>query len=278
MLFEKPNLKRSISLDLVGIISIVVIVTVCATYCACVISGIVGGYDPAAKITVLDLVSGIAQVATAFAVVLAYIQFQKNRIQQRQVSISTEAKSQLEKMITVICEIETGEETSLKNLNKSITLLSNLAINFDELYKAMHEDIQKAIVRMQWQDMHFNYLVQVLIDICPVTILKKETSINENIIDSAAKEAREKSDAESVLPNFKKHVFIKELMNHPNIRAKFSLAGKINSLDTFVSYYLNSHNLNDLLYGLLVVRVDIRVSAPFLAVATPSKWATEKRA
>lgn len=102
MLFEKPNLKRPISLDLLGVVCVVVIMTAYITYGACVISGVIAGYDSSTKITLLDLINGIAQIATASAFVLAYVQFRKNRIQQRQLSIATEAKSQLEKMISVI--------------------------------------------------------------------------------------------------------------------------------------------------------------------------------
>lgn len=277
MLFEKPNLKRAISLDLLGVVCVVVIMTAYITYGACVISGVIAGYDSSTKITLLDLINGIAQIATASAFVLAYVQFRKNRIQQRQLSIATEAKSQLEKMISVIDEIEVGDKTCLKNLNKSISLLSNLATNFDELFKAMHEDIQKAIVRMQWQDMYFNYLTHALTEIDPVIILKKETSIDEVILDKAASEARAASEERNILPVFKEYVFTEKLFNHPDVKAKFSLSGKIDSLDMFTSHYLNDHNLNDLLYGLLS-RIDIRARAPLLAVAEPSKWAMGKLA
>lgn len=277
MLFEKPNLKRPISLDLVGMVCVVVIATAYITYGACVISGVVSGYDSSSKITFLDLINGIAQIATASAFILAYVQFRKNVTQQRQTIIATEAKSQLEKMISVIGEMELGEKTNLKNLNKSITLLSNLAVNFDELFKAMNEDIQKGIVRMQWQDMYFNYLSHALSEIDPVAILKKEASIEEAVLENAVTEARMASEAGNILPVFKEYVFTEKLFNHQNIKEAYSLGGKIDSLDMFVSHYLNDHNLNDLLYGLLS-RIDIRVRAPLLAVSGPSDWAMEKPA
>lgn len=277
MLFEKPNLKRPISLDLVGLVCVVVIATAYITYGACVVSGVVSGYDSSSKITFLDLINGIAQIATASAFVLAYIQFRKNRIQQRQVIIATEAKSQLEKMISVIDEMELGEKTNLKSLNKSIYLLSNLATNFDELFKAMSEDVQKAIARMQWQDMYFNYLSHALRDIDPVTILKKEASIDESVLKNAIIAARKESEANNILPVFKEYVFTEKLLSHPDIKSKYSLGGKIDSLDMFVSYYLNDNNLNDLLYG-LISRIDIRTHAPVLAVAGPSEWALKTSA
>ncbi len=274
MLFEKPNLKRPISLDLVGMVCIVVITTAYVTYGACVIFGVVSGYDSSAKITFLDLINGIAQIATALAFILAYVQFRKNRIQQRQAIIAKEAESQLEKMISVISDMEVGENSDLKNLNKSLTLLSNLAINFDVLFKAMNEDIQKGIVRMQWQDMYFNYLSPALGDIDPVTILRKEASIDEAALDAAVSEAKRASEAENI---FKEYVFTEKLLNHPNIKESYSLIGKIDSLDMFVSHYLNDHNLNDLLYGLLS-GIDIKARAPLLAVSRPSDWALEKSA
>lgn len=277
MLFEKPNLKRPVSLDLVGMVCIVVITTAYVTYGACVIFGVVSGYDSSAQITFLDLINGIAQIATALAFILAYVQFRKNRIQQRQVIIAKEAESQLEKMISVISGMEVGENSDLKNLNKSSTLLSNLATNFDELFKAMNEDIQKGIVRMQWQDMYFNYLSHALGDIDPVAILKREASIDKAVLEEAVSEAKKESEAENILPVFKNYTFTEKLFNHPKIKEAYSLIGKIDSLDMFVSHYLNDHNLNDLLYGLLS-KIDIRVRAPLLAVSGPSDWALEKSA
>ena len=53
MLFEKPNLKRPVSFDLVGMLCIVVITTAYATYGVCVISGVVNGYDPNAQVKAL---------------------------------------------------------------------------------------------------------------------------------------------------------------------------------------------------------------------------------
>src|SRR5690606_26397531 len=198
------------------------------------------------------------------------------RSQQRQVIIAKEAESQLEKMISVISDMEVGESSSLKNLNKSLTLLSNLATNFDELFKAMNEDIQKAIVRMQWQDMYFNYLSHALSDIDSVAILKTEASIDEAVLEEAVSEAKRETEAENILSELKDYAFTEKLFTHPNIKEAYSLIGKIDSLDMFVWHYLNDHNLNGLLYGLRS-RIDIRVRAPLLAVSGPSDWALEKR-
>jgi hypothetical protein len=275
MLFEKPKLNRPISLDFIGCMLLVVIVTAYFTYGVCVIYGVIGSFDNSHKITFLDLVNGFAQIATALAFILALIQYRKNIIQQRQLNIATEAKSQLDKMIDVISKIKTGKETCLNNLNKSITLLSNLATNFEALFKAMEEDIQRAIVRMQWQDMYFNYLRHALCELDLAAILQKEPSIAKENLEAALAEARAASEKDNVIAVFKNYVFTKELISHEKIAPFFSMKEKIDSLDMFTSYYLNDHNLNDLLYGLLS-RIDIRVCAPLLAVAEPKEWALKK--
>lgn len=272
MLFEKPNLRRPISLDLIGCIFLVVILTAYITYGACVVYGVIGSFDSNHKITFLDLINGIAQIATALAFILAFIQYRKNIIQQCQLNIASEAKSQLEKMIEVISKIKVGEETCLDNLNKSITLLSNLATNFDELFKAMSEDIQKAIVRMQWQDMYLNYLRHTLCEINLVAILRNEQSITKENLDAAIAEATIKVEKNSIRPEFKSYIFAKELIHSEKISPFFSLKEKISSIDPFTFHFLNNHNLHELLYGTMNI-IDIKVCAPLLALAEPSEWA-----
>ncbi len=276
MLFERPNVKRVISIRNFGLISITAVVSAYVTFCACMMFGVVGNYDSSKQITYLDLINGFAQIATASAFILALIQYRKSRVQQRQLSIANEAKSQLEKIVKVIDGIKVGDDTCLKNINKSITLLSNLATNFNELFKAMEEDVQKAIVRMQWQDMYFNYLRHALLELDIIEILKKETSLSSNVLDDAVAEAKVASEKDSIIPVFKNYIFVDNLLNHLKIKPEFSLKGKIESLDTFTYHYFNSHNLNELLYGLLS-QVDIKAQAPILAVAKPNEWAQRKQ-
>ena len=161
MLFEKPRLNKPISLDFICFLLIVVIATAYITYGFCVINGLVGNYDNNYKVTFIDFINGVAQIATALAFVLALIQYRKNVIQQRQQIIAAEARMQIDKMVVIIENIKVGGETSLTNIDQSMTQLSNIATNFDELYSAMEEDIHKATVRMQWQDMHFNHLRRI---------------------------------------------------------------------------------------------------------------------
>lgn len=273
MLFEKPRLNKPISLDFICFLLSVVIATAYITYGVCVINGLVGNYDNNYKFTFLDFINGVAQIATALAFVLAFIQYRKNITQQRQLIISAESRIQIDKMLLVIENIKTGDETSLTNIDQSMTQLSNIAINFDELYSAMAEDIHKAIVRMQWQDMHFNHLRRIFSDIDLVEIIRSESSISDTELDLAVVDAQEKS--EKAIAAYKKHAFIEALINNPSISSRFSLKDKFNSLDMFVVHFLNDKNLDCLFYGLMS-HVDIRVCAPILAVAKPSQWALER--
>ncbi|USV58649.1 hypothetical protein [Aeromonas encheleia] len=277
MLFEKLSLNKPISLDSICLLLIIVIATAYITYGACMINGLVGNYDSNYdsnyKVTFFDFINGVAQIATALAFVLAWIQYRKNITQQRQLIIAAEARIQIDKMVVVIESIKVGNETNLTNIDQSITQLSNIATNFDELYSAMEEDIHKAIVRMQWQDMHFNHLRRIFSDIDPVEIIRSESSISDAELDLAVVDAQEESE-KAIIP-YKKYVFIQTLINHPIISPKFSLKDKFNSLDMFVVHFLNDKNLDCLFYGLMS-HVDIRVCAPILAVAEPSQWALEK--
>jgi len=273
VLFEKPNIKIPISLDAVCLLLVIIIATAYITYGVCVVYGLVGNFDSSYKITLLDIINGVAQIATALAFGLAWLQYRKSVTQQRQLVIAAEARVQIDKMVVVIENIKVGNESNLINLDQSMTQLSNIANNFDELYGAMKEDIHKAIVRMQWQDMHFNYLRRVFNEIDPIIIIRNESSISDAELDLAIADAQKQSgNAHDV---HKKYEFIKALENHPNICSKFSFKDKLNSLDVFVFHFLNDKNLDCLFYGLMS-HVDIKICAPILAVAGPSHWALEK--
>lgn len=277
MLFEKGKLSSiRISLDMAGSIAILVIVTAYLTYGICVITEVAGNNSGENKITVLDLINALAQIATASAFFLALRQYIKNSKQQRQTELANEAKSQVAKMINLIKEIETGSNTNLENLNKSIILISNLATNFDALFEAMDEDIQKAIVRMHWQDMYFNNLSHALINLDIKPILESAEELSGKQLQQVFADANSAPSNKSAISVFKKYVYFNSILEHPIVSASFTLKDKIESLDVFTYHFLNDSNLNDHLYGLLS-RVDIRAKAPLLAVARPAEWALKTK-
>ena len=272
MIFQKPILKSKIDIiDLVGYTVIISVVSAYSMYGACVIFGVVGNES---KITLLDLVNGFAAIATASAFFLALAQYRKNIVQQRQQIIAVEAKSQIEKMINITTEIKTGEESCLDNLEHCLGLLSNIAIGFDELYRSMDEDIHRAIIRMQWQDMYYNNLSRSLERLDLVAILKKDSSIGQGELENAVEQARKYVEARNYIKTLKTCAFYEKLMASEPVKAKVDLKARLGSLDMFVMYYMNKYQTNDLMYGLFS-QIDIRAHAPLLAVAGPSAFAFE---
>lgn len=263
------------SVDMVAFLIVIIITTSFLTYGLCVIAEVVTVSPGEKKITILELVSGFAQLATAAAFFLGLRQYIKNTRDHRQKELSNEAKSQVKKMIGIITNIHIGKDTNLVNLNICVNQLSNLATNFDAIFKEMDEDIRKAMVRMHWQDMYFNFLSPCLISLDIRPIIENEKIIDTKVLVDVIKNARKESLEGNVMPIFKDYVFVKHIMDAPPVKNKFNLDGKIESLDMFAYYFLNDSNLNDHLHGLLS-RVDIRAKAPIFAVAKPAEWALKQ--
>lgn len=272
MIFEKPILKvKSNILDFVGYTVFVFVLSSYLTYGVLVIYGI-GGVLPSSKITVLDLFNGLAQIATALAFILALIQYRKNIRQQRQKIIADEAKVLIDKMVSISGEIKTGEDTCLDNLNHALSSLSNVGIGFKELFDSMDEDVQRAIVRMQWQDMYYNYLYRALSRLELEPVLRKDEAIGDEELNSAKQHAIYMKEFQEPIAIFEKYFVFSAILNSSKIVPAKKLRSRLDALDTFVSLYLNKYNTNDLMYGLLS-RIDIRAHAPLLAVAEPAEWA-----
>lgn len=272
MIFEKPILKvKSNIMDFVGYTAFVFILSSYLTYGVLVIYGL-GGVSPSSKVTVIDLFNGLAQIATASAFILALLQYRKNVRQQRQKIIADEAKVLIDKMVSTASEIKTGKDTCLDNLNYAISALSNVGIGFKELFDSMDEDVQRAIVRMQWQDMYYNYLSRALSKLELEPILKKDEAVGEEELSFARIHAIYMKEVQRPIAVFEKYFFFSTILNSAKIAAVYKLGGKIDSLDMFVSLYLNKYHTNDLMYGLLS-QIDIKAHAPLLAVAEPAEWA-----
>ena len=272
MIFEKPILKvKSNILDFVGYTVFVFVLSSYLTYGVLVIYGL-GGVSSSSKVTVIDLFNGLAQIATASAFILALLQYRKNVRQQRQKIIADEAKVLIDKMVFTASEIKTGKDTCLDNLNYAISALSNIGIGFQELFDSMDEDVQRAIVRMQWQDMYYNYLSRALSKLELEPILRKDEAVGEEELNSARQHAIYMKGVQQPIAVFEKYFFFSTILNSAKITAVYKLSGRIDSLDMFVSLYLNKYHTNDLMYGLLS-QIDIKAHAPLLAVAEPAEWA-----
>ena len=276
MLFEKnATTDFKLSFELVGYTLFLIITTAYLTYGVCVISGILVGSVDKKNFSMLDLINGFAQIATACAFLLALWQFKKVNEQHRQTELFNEAKNQIAKMSDVIKGVKIGDDTNLENLNASMTLLCNLETNFNVVFEAMIEDIQKAIVRMYWQDMYMNSLRFVLINLDIKPIVRSLNVIDASELDYIFNMAHKLSDVEDVSPAFKKFIYIRFVVEDEKVKSVLGLQGKFDSLDLFVYFFLNNSNLNNHMYGLMNV-IDIRVIAPLLALAGPAEWALKK--
>ncbi|MQT35308.1 hypothetical protein [Pseudomonas helleri] len=272
MIFEKPILKiKSNILDLVGYTAFVFVLSSYLTYGVLVIYGI-GGIPPSGKVTVIDWFNGLAQIATASAFILALLQYRKNVKQQRQKIIADEAKVLIGKMVSIAGDIKTGEDTCLDNLNHAMSSLSNVGVGFTELFNSMDEDVERAIVRMQWQDMYYNYLSRALNKLELEPVLRKDDAVGEEELQAARIHAIYMNGIQQPIAAFERFCFFSTILKSSKIAAVYKLRNKLESLDGFVSLYLNTYHTNDLMYGLLS-RIDIRAHAPLLAVAEPAEWA-----
>ncbi|WP_426810918.1 hypothetical protein ABOC32_10035 [Pseudomonas sp. WOUb67] len=276
MIFEKPGYqKKSSIIDFLGYTALVILVSSYATYAVIELFGL-GGQATATNAKFLDVVNGAAQIATAAAFLLAVHQYRKSIKQQRQLAIAAEAKSQIAAMTEISKSIRTGDNTSIENISDSLSSLVSFAVSFDELYKAMDEDLHRAMIRMQWQNMYFGNLLVTLNKLDLYRVLwSKFLMVGGVDTHEVFREARKSVAELKVLTVFEEFNVYEAVLNHPQICEKYSLVGQISSLDQFVFYFFNDSKLNDLLFGLMN-RPDIRAHAPFLAAAKPSPWAFEK--
>lgn len=103
-------------------------------------------------------------------------------------------------------------------------------------------------------------------------ILRKDEAVGEEELSSARLHAIYMKEVQRPIAVFEKYFFFSTILNSAKIASVYKLGGKIDSLDMFVSLYLNKHNTKDLMYGLLS-QIDIKAHAPLLAVAEPAEWA-----
>lgn len=211
-----------------------------------------------------EVINSIAQIATAGAFLLAVHQYRKNSVKERQEKISSEATNTIESMVNLINYNTQEPILNVKSLNIFLSKMENMGTDFDALYGSLEDDIYKAMVRMHWQNMFFNYLRPLLVDLNSQAIIYSECDNGEDLSLKFI-EARDKYKENSFNNNYLilKHVMIDANFGH-------NLDIKINDFHLFKTYYLDDKCLNDVLYGLLS-QIDVRAVCPFLAVLEEMK-------
>ncbi|MDA3140185.1 hypothetical protein [Vibrio metschnikovii] len=255
MIFEKSNKKKTDYISDVFVYgAIAVIAFVYFLYMYVSLNEILGNTGK-----VSDFINSIAQIATALAFLLAVHQYRKNSKKERQEHISTEAKSIIYTMVALSNELHADDRISVEKINIFIRKMQNIGSDFDVLYRALDDDIYKAMVRMHWQNMYFNHLSSTLsrLDIKQLLLSFRN---DQALIESMFTLARNDFDDQDVYFEYK---VLERVLTQPNLQ--HGLHEKIDDYTDFISYFLDDKYLNDVLYGVMN-RIDIKRAFPFIAV------------
>lgn len=260
MLFEKIGKNKKKRFELVfdffayGYIALIFIILFSLALTA--ISSITGD-----NIKGIDILNSLAQIATGAAFVFAVYQYRKNGEKERQNIISNEAKMLATRMANVADETLLNHKYKIQDINAFVTLMSNLGADFMALYEELTDDIHKAMVRMRWQDMHYNHLSKVL---CSFTVDSLFNSLNLEHDFKACSFFNGRSDPaiQSQPQALQEYFFTKRILNE--MSAGDEIVKKFDRLYLFELHFFDHENTNDLMYGLLS-RLDLRASAPLLA-------------
>jgi len=209
----------------------------------------------------IDVLNSLAQIATAFAFIFAVYQYRKNGEKERQNIISTEAKVLANRMAITADKAKENSQYTIEDINDFISLMSNLGTDFMALYGALTDDIHKAMVRMTWQDMHYNHLSKVL---CRFTVdgLFENLNLDKDFRNYSFFNSRLDHSVQSQPQCLQEYFFTKKVLNEMSIGEE--IVKKFDNLILFESYFFDNQTTNDLMYGLLS-RLELRVKAPLLA-------------
>jgi hypothetical protein len=213
------------------------------------------------KIKGIDILNSLAQIATAFAFIFAVYQYRKNGEKERQIIIAAEAKLLTKRMAVVADEAKRNTKYTIEDINNFISLMSNLGTDFMALYDALTDDIHKAMVRMRWQDMHYNHLSKTL-NSFTIDTLFVNLSLEKDFRGYSFYNSRLDSSIQSKHEVFREYFFTLKVLSEMSIGEEIIL--KFDSFLLFESYFFDDETTNDLMYGLLS-RLDLRATAPLLA-------------
>ena len=162
-------------------------------------------------------------------------------------------------MIKLSDEMTITKKLNVDLLNTFLSKMANVGSDFDVLFNALEDDIYKAMVRMQWQNMFFNHLRPLLVNFDAQELLNSlNNSVSEHRLAYMFLTATKKSEKERIFKEYEKLTHVLNELSSTN------LENEINDFTQFKIYYLDDKHLNDVLFGLLS-RIDIRAACPLLA-------------
>ncbi|WP_343077641.1 hypothetical protein [Pseudomonas sp.] len=104
-----------------------------------------------------DWINALGQLATAGAFIIAFSTFHLTKKNERQKLLLEESKLTIKRMEDALAKIDTAN-SNFENIEFVCVCLSNLATDLEAIYGDITDETYKAIVRMHWQNMHFNHL------------------------------------------------------------------------------------------------------------------------
>lgn len=204
----------------------------------------------------IDIFNLAAQVATAGALLLGIHQYRRNKNNERQAILVNECRSIVDKMKSLSQNHINSENPDFWSAIIFFHELLNHSQNFDAVYRELKEDINKAIVRMHWQDFYFHFLINAVRKVNDMDMLEG-VGIHQNY--SLRIFSRERKESTGTVTSFDFDICCTILDQHPS-PAKMSAE---NSMCLFMleSTFFTNSKLADLLYGTMNI-IDPRIRIP----------------
>lgn len=207
----------------------------------------------------IDIINALAQIATAGAFYLGFRQYKEAKEKDRQNILSSECKIIIGKIIECIGAIPTNQTFGPDSLEPIMTRLANLGEDFDELFRAMKEDVSKGIARMYWQDMHFNHLIPQLRQLAVFHFLMN-CGVPNNDFQIASNEAHTKHPTNGTDVQAQLASQAVMIINNEIIKNKFRVI-EWQWLDSFKSTFYDDHKNSDY-FWMLRNKTDMEYQAP----------------
>lgn len=265
MLFQKNKVRRSrcdLILDFTAYGYMVFVFLLLFAFALNSIANMTGS-----SIKGVDVLNSLAQIATALAFIFAVYQYRSNGEKERQIIISNEIKEIIVRMKDVCDEFKSNQNYNYQDINEFISLMTNLGTDLHALYEALEDDIYKAMIRIRWQDMHYNHLSKAL---KPLNIdhIFEINNLEKDFKGFSFIKAKFDEPVKSASELLKEYTFTLKVLKEMSIGEE--IANQFNDIGLFETYYFDHDETNDLMFGLLS-RLDLRVSSPLIAAVRDYK-------
>ena len=213
----------------------------------------------------IDIVNIVAQAATAAAFFLAIHQYRKNNDLERQRVLIEESRVLIDKMKKLAEEFPTSA-VSTEDATLFINKISGHGGNFNAIFKEVNEGIQKAILRMHWQDFYFIELSKAVEHFNSTYDISNYGVSDQNHLNALVAYSGITVKINTPLPIYEPYFKAQYIANLSYIKSQLTVSNEIRaSMFVFERLFFDNDSLKDHLYGCLNL-IDVRVRSPLLAV------------